>query len=86
MEIKGDKNMNKNENLHEMTEEQLSEVAGGKKIERYKFYDIGTKSQKAYVEIEDGKLKSSWGIDSLNERDIEQLLVSDNIKKELGIL
>ena len=73
----------KNEILNEMTEEQLSEVSGGKTVERFKFYDIGTKSQKAYIEVEDGSIKSSWGLDQLNQRDKDQ--IPENIRRSLGL-
>ncbi|MBR1779301.1 MAG: hypothetical protein IJ758_02205 [Clostridia bacterium] len=73
----------KNEILNEMTEEQLSEVSGGKTVDKYKFYDIGTKSQKAYIEVEDGNIKSSWGLDQLNQRDKDQ--IPENIRRSLGL-
>lgn len=74
----------KNKEIQEgMTDEELSEVSGGRKIDKYKFYDIESKSQKAYIEIEDGKVKDSWGLDKLNDRDKSQL--SDSVKKKVGL-
>lgn len=66
-----------------MSDEELSEVSGGKTIDRYRFFDVASKSQKAEIVIEDGKLTSSWGLDKLNDRDKSQL--SDSVKKKVGL-
>ena len=73
-----------NKSLQEISDDKLSEVAGGRTVDKYNFYDIESKSKKAYIEIEDGKVKNSWGLDKLNERDIAQL--SDDIKKQVGLI
>ena len=67
----------------EISENKLSEVSGGKKIDKFNFYDIATKTKKAYIEIEDGKVKNSWGLDKLNDRDKAQL--SDDVKRKVGL-
>ena len=73
-----------NELQEGMSDEELSEVSGGKTVDKYNFYDIESKTKKAYIEIVDGKVKDSWGLDKLNERDKEQL--SDNTKRLVGLI
>ena len=61
-----------------ISDDQLDKVSGGKRIDKYNFYDIESKSQKAGIEIEGNKVVKSWGLDTLNERDKAQ--IPDNIK------
>ena len=66
-----------------ISDDQLDKVSGGKRIDKYNFYDIESKSQKAGIEIEGNKVVKSWGLDTLNERDKAQ--IPDNIKRKLGL-
>lgn len=72
-----------NELQEGMSDEELSEVSGGKKIDKYNFYDIESKTQKAGIEIVDGKVKKSWGLETLNDRDKAQL--PESLIRKLGL-
>ena len=67
-----------------MTDEELSEVSGGR-TDIYKFYHIGEDSEPvAILEVNDGKPKWTKGnAGKLNDRDKSQLPIS--VKKKVGL-